>query len=285
MSTYLDKGFEVAAGDGMRGVLCPSLLLAFIYSVWLARYPMGRLFEFVEPLFLMLILSYLVVLFLSMFFLKKDAKRSLSEVFKVRSYGAISIAVVFAVVFQAVQFTIILTIGGNMDFLSFPSLEEYGSYAVYSLPFAFVLYVVLAVFGAFVEEVTFRGYMQSRVASRHGQVAGVFIASLLFSLQHIHIFQLNWIVEFFETQFLYVICFGVFVGYLFFKSQETIWGVFAFHSVVNLFNVSLPVKVTYSFPFATRVVTIASFAFMILLLRLVAIEELIPTTNSLGLTT
>jgi membrane protease YdiL (CAAX protease family) len=285
VSTYLDKGFDVTARVGMRGVLYPSLLLVLIYLVWFVRYSMWRLFEFVEPLFLMLILSYLVVLFLSLFFLKKDAKRSLWEVFRVHGYGVIAIAVVFAVIFQAVWFTMILTIGGNMDFLSFPSLKGYESYAVYALPLAFVLYVVFAVFGAFVEEVTFRGYVQSRVASRHGQVTGVFIASLLFSLQHIHIFQLSWIVEFFETQFLYVICFSVFVGYLFFKSQETIWSVFAFHSIVNLFNVSLPLKVTYSFPFATHVVTIASFAFMILLLRLVAIEELIPTTNGLGLTT
>jgi membrane protease YdiL (CAAX protease family) len=224
-------------------------------------------------------------LFLSMFFLKKDAKRLLSEVFKVRSYGAIAIAVVFAVIFQAVWFTMILTIGGNMDFLSFPSLKGYESYAVYSLPLAFVLYVMLAVFGAFVEEVTFRGYVQSRVASRYSQVTAVFIGSLLFSLQHIHICRLSWIVEFFETQFLYTICFGVFVGYLFFKSHEDVWSVFAFHSIVNFFNVSLPFKVAYSFPFAAHIVTIAGFAFMILLLRLVAIEELIPTTSSLGLTT
>jgi len=97
--------------------------------------------------------------------------------------------------------------------------------------------------------------------------------------------RLSWIVGFFETQFLYVVCFGVFVGYLFFKSKEAICSVFAFHAVVNVFNVSLPIKVTYSFPFAAHFVTIASFAFMILLLRLVSIEELIPTTNSLSLTT
>jgi membrane protease YdiL (CAAX protease family) len=246
------------------------------------RNPMWSLFEFVEPLFLMLILSYLVVLFLSLFFLKKDAGSSLSEVFRVRSYGVISIAVIFAAVFQAVWFTMILTMGGSMDFLAFPSLRGYEGYAVYSLPLAFVLYVVFAVFGAFVEEVAFRGYVQSRVASRYGQGTAVFIASLLFSLQHIHIFRLSWIVEFLETQFLYVVCFGVFVGYLFFKSKEAIWSVFAFHAVVNVFNVSLPIKVTYSFPFATHVVTIASFALMMLLLRLVAIEELMPAANKLG---
>ena len=269
----------------MREVLCPFLLLVLVYLVWFMRNPMWGLFEFVEPLFLMLILSHLVVLVLSLFFLKKDAGRSLSEVFRVGSYGVISVAVVFAAIFQAVWFTMILTIGGSMDFLAFPSLRGYEGYAVSSLSLAFVFYVVFAVFGAFVEEVAFRGYVQSRVASKHGQVTAVFIASLLFSLQHIHVFRLSWIIEFLETQFLYVVCFGVFVGYLFFKSKEAIWSAFAFHAVVNVFNVSLPIKVTYAFPFAAHFVTIASFAFMILLLRLVSIEELMPTTKSLSLTT
>jgi membrane protease YdiL (CAAX protease family) len=183
---------------------------------------------------------------------------------------------VLALIFQAVWFTFSLTLGGDLDFTSFPRLGGYESYAVYSVWLAFLLYVVFAVFGAFVEKVAFRGYVQSRVTSRRGRFMGLFIASLLFSLQHIHIFELNWIVErFFKTQFLYAMGFGVFVGYLFLKSEEDLWSVFAFHSVVNIFNVSLPIKVTFGFPFALQIVTVASFAFMILLLRLVAIEELI----------
>ncbi len=263
---------------GLRGLLCPFLLLILIYFVWFVRHLVWGLFEFLEPLFLMLIISYLVVLLLSMFFLKKDAKRSFSEVFRVRSYGVISIALAFAFVFQAVWFTMSLTIGGDLDLLSFPSLRGYESYAVYSIPSAFMLYIAFVVFGALVEEVTFRGYVQSRVASRHGQVISVVIASLLFSLQHIHVFHLGWIEEFFQTQFIYVLCFGVFVGYLFFKSEEDVWSVFAFHGLMNILNVSLPIEVTYSFPFAAQVVTIASFSFMFLLLRLVPLEEIIQTT-------
>jgi membrane protease YdiL (CAAX protease family) len=226
----------------------------------------------------MLIVSYLVVLLLSMVLLKKDAKRSFSEVFRVRGYGMISIALVFAFVFQAVWFTMSLTMGGDLDLLSFPSLRGYEGYAVYSIPLAFMLYIAFSVFGAFVEEVAFRGYVQSRVASRYGKVISILTASLLFSLQHIHIFQLREIEEFFQTQFIYVLCFGVFVGYLFFKSEEDVWSAFAFHGLMNIFNVSLPIEVTYSFPFAMQVVTIASFSLMILLLRLVPLEEITQTT-------
>jgi len=265
----------------LKGLLCPFLLLIFIYLVWFMRYLVWRLFEFVEPLFLMLILSYFVILLFSIFFLKKDAKKSLSEVFKVHSYGLITIALFFAFVFQAVWFTVSLNMDSNLEFLSFPSLKGYESYAVYSVPLAFILYAAFAVFGAFVEEVTFRGYVQSRIASKYGHTVGVFVASLLFSLQHVHVFNLEWIQKFFQTQFIYVLCFGIFVGYLFFKSEEDLWSALAFHALMNIFNVSLPIRVKYTFPFAMQVVTIAVSFFVILLLRLVPIEEIIHTMNNM----
>jgi len=222
----------------------------------------------------MLILSYFVVLLFSIFFLKKEAKISLSEVLKVHSYKAIIIGVVFAFLFQALWVSISLGIGGTLEFFSFPSLRGYESYTVWSsILLAFTLYALFAVFGAFVEEVTFRGYVESRISSKHNRIVGVFIASLLFSLEHIHIFQLSWIEKFFQTQFIYVLCFGIFVGYLFFKCKEDIWSVSAFHALMNLFNISLPIKVTYTFPIATHLVTITSFILMILILRLLRSEK------------
>jgi len=222
----------------------------------------------------MLILSYFVVLLFSIFFLKKEAKKSLSEVLKVRNYKLILVGMVFAFLFQAIWFLASLGIGGHLEFFSFPSLRGYESYAIWSsILLAFALYVAFAVFGAFVEEVTFRGYVQSRIASRYNHILGVFIASLLFSLEHIHIFQLNWIEKFFQTQFIYVLCFGIFVGYLFFKSKEDVWSVFAFHALMNLFNISLPIKVTFTFPIATQLVTVMSFILMILILRLLPIKK------------
>jgi len=268
-----EQGFDMATEGGLRALLGPFSLLILIYLVWFLRYLVWPLFGFAEHLFLMLSVSYVAVLALSLVFLKKDAKRAFSEFFSKRSSGVIPVALVFAVIFQAVWLTISLTIGGDLDLLAFPSLRGYEDYAVVSLSSAFILYIVFAVFGAFVEEVAFRGYVQSRIASKFGRVASVALASLLFSLQHIHIFQWDWILHFLQTQFIYVFCFGIFVGYFFFKSGEALWGVCVFHALMNIFNVALPIKVTYSFPFAAQVATIASFAFMILLLRFIPIEE------------
>ena len=266
---------DLVSKSDLRTLLSPLFLLILIYLVWFARYPMWQFYGSVELLFLMLILSYSVVLFLSIIFLKKEAKRSLLDALKLRSYGVIPIAIVLAFVFQAAWFTIALTTGGNLEFFPFPSLRKYEGYAVYSIPLAFMLYVVFAVFGAFVEEVTFRAYTQSRIASRYGHVTGVLVASLLFSLQHIHVFQLDWIEQFLQTQFIYVLGFGIFVGYLFIKSKLDVWSAFTFHALTNIFNVSLPVEVSYTFPFATQIVTITSFILMILFLRLLPIEEIL----------
>lgn len=257
----------MASEGGWRAFLGPFLLLSIIYMIWIVRYPIWRWFEYAEPLFLMLILSYLSVLILSTFFLKKDLKKPLSKVLKMHGLRNCLIGIFFASLFQATWFFISLAIGGNLKVLFFPSLKGYESYTVYSSLSGFAFYLAFAVFGAFVEEIAFRGYVQSRIASGHGHIVGVFVASLLFSLQHIHIFDLAWIENFFQTQFIYVFCFSIFIGYLFLKNKEDMWGVFTFHAFMNIFNVSLPIEVEPGFPVANQLTTLMSFILMILLLR------------------
>jgi len=258
----------MASESGLEVFLAPSLFLVSVYLVWFARYPMWRLFGYAEPLFFMLILSYFVVLLLSILFLKKDMKKSLSTILKTHGWRYCLVGIVFACVFQGIWFLFSLVMGGSLVGLPFPSLKGYENYAVYSLVSGFALYLAFAVFGAFVEEVAFRGYVQSRIASRYGNIVGVFVSSLFFSLQHIHIFDLDWIWGFFQMQFIYVFCFGIFTGYLFIKSNEDLWRVFAFHASMNIFNVSLPIEVTPAFSSANQFTTLIGFIFMILLLRL-----------------
>jgi hypothetical protein len=114
---------DMTSQSRLRIFVGPFLLLILIYLVWFIRYPTWRLFESVEPLFLMLVSSYLAVLLLSMFFLKKDARKPLSQVFKIHGYSMVVIGVVFAFLFQAIWFLISLGIGSKFEFLSFPSLN------------------------------------------------------------------------------------------------------------------------------------------------------------------
>jgi membrane protease YdiL (CAAX protease family) len=179
----------------------------------------------------------------------------------------VRIGVVSALLCLGIWYLISYLTWSKFEFTSFPSLSGYENYSVSSLPLAFALQLVFLVFGAFVEEVAYRGYVQARISSKYGVITGISIATLFFSLQHIHIFQLSWIEPFFQTQFAHVILFGILVGYLFFKSKENVWSVFSFQALVNIFSVSVPIVVASSSLFAGQIVDIPSFAILILLLQ------------------
>jgi membrane protease YdiL (CAAX protease family) len=257
----------MASQSGWRVFLGPFALLVVSYLIYLLRYPLWWLLTSVEPIFGMLILSYSAVLFLALFLLKKDSKKPLSSVFKRSSPSMFLVGIIFALLYLGLWYLISFIIGSSFEFTSFPSLRGYENYTVYLLPLAFVLYLAFSIFGAFVEEVAYRGYVQTRISSRYGYILGIFVATLFFSLQHIHIFQPNWIENFFQTQFVHVFFFGIFAGYLFFKSNENLWGVFSFHALINIFSVSIPIVVTTAFPFANQLAEIPSFMLMILLLH------------------
>ena len=235
---------NLTSESGWRVFLGSFLLLIITYAVYFVRYPMWS-FSTIEPIFALLIVSYLVVLVVALVLIKKDMKKPLSDLFRFHSLRLIIVGLGFAVLFQVIWFSVSLGLGGTLEFFSFPSLSGFEVYAYYSLPIAFALYLTFAIFGAFAEEVTYRGYVQTRISSKYGSVIGIFVSTILFSLQHIHIFQLNWITTFFED----------------------IWTVFAFHGSMNAFNVSLPIQVTTGFIYTDWLRTIISFTLLILILR------------------
>lgn len=179
------------------------------------------------------------------------------------------VGLVFALLYLGLWYLISFVIGSRFEITAFPNLAGYETYIIYSLPLAFILYLAFTVFGAFAEEVAYRGYVQTRIASRFGYIVGIFVATLFFSLQHIHVFQPNWIVEFFQTQFVHVMLFGIFTGYLFFKCKENIWSVFTFHAVINIFSVTVPILVITTFPFANQIASTISFILIIVILKFI----------------
>jgi membrane protease YdiL (CAAX protease family) len=178
----------------------------------------------------------------------------------------IMVGIVFALLYQGIWYLMSFAIGDKFAFTSFPSLiTSYEGYYVYLLPLAFALQLVLATFGSFVEEVAYRGYVQTRISSRYGLIAGIFTASLFWFLQHIQFFQIGWIENFFETRFLDLMFGGFFLGYLYFKSKENIWSVFSFHALGDIFDVSIPTVITASSFVASQLVNVTSNVIMILL--------------------
>jgi membrane protease YdiL (CAAX protease family) len=164
-------------------------------------------------------------------------------------------------------------LGSSFEFGYFPNLRGYEDYSFYSVVSVFVLYLLFSVFGGFAEEVAYRGYVQTRVTKRYGVFIGIVTSTLFFSLQHTHVFQVGWISQFIQGQLLHVVLFGVFVGYLFYKSGENIWSVVAFHVLFNAFAVSVPVIVSDAFPFTFYVAEIVSFTVMILTLKYLPLKN------------
>jgi membrane protease YdiL (CAAX protease family) len=257
----------MASKCGWRIFLGPLLLLIVSYVIYQLRFPLWYSLRYVESIFAMLTISYFAVFVLALVLLKKDSKKPLSGIFKTSGNSIVLVGMVFAVLYLGIWYAISFAIGDRFQFTSFPSLSGYENYSVYFLPLAFSLQLIFVVFGAFAEEVAYRGYVQTRISSECGFIVGLSIASLLFSLQHIDFFQLGWIETFFQTMFVHVLLFGIFVGYLFFKSKENIWSVFSFHALSNILSVSLPIAVTASLPFASQLADIPSFAIIILLVH------------------
>lgn len=252
---------------GWRVFLGSFVLLIVSYLIYFIRYPMWQSFVSVEVINVIEILSSFIILLVTLLLLKKDSKKSFSRVFANKGSIMILVGLGFGLLYLGLYYLISFFLGSRLEFGSFPSLRGFESYAVYSVPLAFALYLAFSIFGGFAEEVAYRGYVQTRISSRYGYVAGIIVSTLFFSFQHIHIFQISWLMQFFQTQFFHVMLFGIFGGYLFFKSKENIWCVFSMHALTNAYSVSVPIIVIDAFQFTFYIAEIASFTVMFLLLR------------------
>ena len=202
-----------------RVFLGPILLVVVSFLIYLLRYPLWWAVTYVEQVFVMLILSYVAVLIFALFLLRFDSKSPLTF-FKRTRYVMVLVGLVFALLYLGLWYLISFVVGSRFEITAFPNLTGYEAYIVYSLPLAFILYLVFTVFGAFAEEVAYRGYVQTRISESYCYIIGIIVSTLFFSFQHIHVFQPSWLIQFFQTQFFHVIIFGIFSGYLFFKSKE-----------------------------------------------------------------
>lgn len=247
----------------------PVLLLIVTYIIYFLRYPLWTFFTSVEPIFLMLTASYAVTFLLALCLIKKDSKQSLKTVFKPKNSKNVTFTMLLVLFYYGLLYVINYLLGASFESASFLSLKGFESYTVYILPVASLLYLLFAVFGAFAEEVTYRGYVQTRITAANGPTIGILVATLLFSLQHIHVFQLNWLTTFFQTQFIHVMFFGAFVGILYVKTKQNLWTAVVFHGLSNTLNITLPTITNSTTPAALILADIISITTIILLTTII----------------
>lgn len=255
-------------------VLFGSILLLLVsYLIYFIRYPMWQFFSTLEPIYATMFLSYFFIFTAALLLLRKDSKKNLSDVFKNNSNLMILYGLLFGLLYLGLYYLISFSLGSSFEFSSFPNLRGFEDYSFYSVVSVFVLYLLFSVFGGFSEEVAYRGYVQTRVSERYGVVLGIVISTLFFSLEHVHVFQADWILQFVQGQLLHVVLFGVFVGYLFFKSGRNVWCVVSFHVLLNAFAVSVPIIVSDAYSFTFYFAEIISFTVMILILRYLPLKN------------
>jgi membrane protease YdiL (CAAX protease family) len=263
----------MASQTGWTVFLGVIFLLLLSFTIYFVRYPIWS--WTVEPIMVALILSYAAVLTTALALLKLDLKRRLHEVLAFHDWQIMLLGVGLAFLFETIWYGVALALGAKVVFISFPFLRGYELYAYASLPLAFILYAVFSTFGAFAEEVTYRGYVMPRISSRYDVVVGILFSAVFFALQHIHVFQLPWIMSFFQGQFVVVICFGLFAGYFFWRTKGDIWSVFVFHTLGNLFGIALPIHTTYA-PYIGWASTVSSYVVLFLVLRFVPLGKKHP---------
>lgn len=251
-----------------KSILHPFVLLFIVLITWYVRLQVWYGLKFVETVFALLVTSYIAVLFIAVAFLKKDSHQSLKTILRTGKNRLFIYGVAFSILHQLLLVAFGLATHGTVEVTEWLGLKGYESYAVYSLPLAFMLYLAFVTIGAFVEEVAYRGYVQSRITKGYGVLLGIVFASVIFSLQHIHIFNVRWISHFLESQLLLVFLFGLFTGYFFYRTKQSLKGVIAFHITTNIFDVALPVQISYLSPLAFPATILLSFAVLFLTLKL-----------------
>jgi len=251
-----------------KSILYPFVLLFVVLVTWYVRSQVWYGLKSVEIVFALLVSSYVVVLFIAIAFLKKDLHQSVKAVLRTGKNVLFIYGVVLSILFQVLFVVFCLATGGTVEVTEWFSLEGYENYAVYSLSLAFTLYLAFVIVGAFAEEVAYRGYVQSRVTKEYGALVGIAFSSVIFTLQHIHIFDARWISRFVESQLLHVFLFGLFAAYFFFRTKLSLKGVIAFHITMNIFNVTLPIKLSYLHPLAFPATNLVTFAVLFLALKL-----------------
>ena len=256
-----------------RVLLGSILLLLISYLIYFVRYPMWQFFSILEPIFAIMFLSYFIIFTVALILLRKDSRKNLSDVFKNNSNFMILSGLLFGLLYLGLYYIISFGLGSSFEFGSFPNLRGYEDYSFYSVVSVFALYLLFSVFGGFAEEVAYRGYVQTRFSEKYGALIGIIASTLFFSLQHIHVFQASWVLQFVQSQLLHVILFGIFTGYLFYRCGENIWSVVAFHVLLNAFAVSVPIIVSDASPFTFYVAEVVSFIVMIMILKYLPIKN------------
>lgn len=218
------------------------LLFLVLFATWQLLYPLG----------LNTLLGYAIVLAVVASFLVLDrqsfAQVGLRKPSRWKSY--IGIGSMISVVSATYMFLLGSGLYSNVPpYLSRPLILSVG-FGILGVPYVLVLALTIGI----VEETSFRGYILRNLRESFSAGRAVLYSSVLFGLYHISFFHIytsplsaartltywgSFVLEAFLT--------GVFLGYFYLNTEQTVIGTITFHSS----NIFIQTFVPYSLAFST----------------------------------
>jgi membrane protease YdiL (CAAX protease family) len=236
------------------------LLFLVLFVTWQLLYPLG----------LDTLLGYVIVLAVLVGFLALD-KQTLAKVGLRRTPGwrsYVGIGCVLAAIFVLYLFVLGSVLYSNVTpSLSRPLILSV-RLGVLSVPYV----LVLALTVAFVEETSFRGYILRNLRGSFSEGKAVLYSAILFGLYHISFFYFYTIAlppsqafTYWSSFILYTFVVGIFLGYFYLKTQQTIVGPLAYHSSIIFIQSFVPYSLAFSYAEGHLLITLPVIAFVPLL--------------------
>jgi CAAX protease family protein len=232
-------GGRIPLNVGIRKAI---LLFVVLFVTWQVLYPMG----------LDTLLGYAIVLAVVVAFLALD-KQSLSKVGLRRPSGwrgYAEIGCVLAAIFVLYLFALGSVLYSNVPpSLSRPEIFSVGA-GVLSVPYVLVLALIIGL----VEETSFRGYILRNLRSSFAERRAVLYSAILFGLYHIPLFYIyttplppSQTFTYWSSFILYTFVGGIFLGYFYLNTGQTIIGTLAYHSSSIFIQSFVPYPLAFSF--------------------------------------
>lgn len=215
-----------------------------------------------ELLFILLLLSYLILLFSVLSTYKslwRVASRDLFPKDQSR-LGWLCLGALLALAFYLTR--VMLTFPfGEMEWYPFGVVKAYNHFS----PLCLMILITYSFVGSLTEEVVYRGYVQSDLMKSFGLGFALITTSTIFMARHVKLFaplpDLDLL--------LFFLLFGVFIGFLFYETGS-LYAPISFHVCFNLINILIPVDIIVapSFPLVDYLITPASWVLLLFFLSL-----------------
>ena len=171
----------------------------------------------------------------------------------------ILLGVVFAFLVRFLQIGADLLIGGAIVMYTYSSL------------FVIAFFIVTTFFVGLAEESVFRGYIQRRLTGVWKFLPALLVTSILFHVYHINFFSAS-ANDIVAAILVVTPSFGIFVGYLYYKSEEILLAPIALHMFYDLFGTIVPLGVdtTNIQPILRSASNILVWSLLIVIFKMVA---------------